>query len=197
MAPFNSTQSEDIEVFKKRIKPMIMEKAVVLRLSRLCREIDRQYEFNNNGQLDNGVYHKQLNNSAEDAKKGGDKKKKDKKDKKEESSEDDELKFQVMQCSRSQGRDFLTEDFEDEADFKKQKKEFLSNMLANMTDAEKKLIESTFGTNHDLEVDEVKINHMVQYGYPRSYITKCLQENLPNYTTAGYYLLLMDQTYTS
>ena len=70
LAPFNSTQSEDIEVFKKRIKPMIMEKAVVLRLSRLCREIDRQYEFNNNGQLDNGVYHKQLNNSAEDAKKG-------------------------------------------------------------------------------------------------------------------------------
>ena len=66
-----------------------------------------------------------------------------------------------------------------------------------MTDAEKKLIESTFGTNHDLEVDEVKISHMVQYGYPKDYITKCLQENLPNYTTAGYYLLRMDQTYTT
>ena len=64
-----------------------------------------------------------------------------------------------------------------------------------MTDAEKKLIESTFGTNH-LEVDDVKIDHMVQYGYPREYIMKCLQENLPNYTTAGYYLLRMDQTYT-
>lgn len=92
LAPFNSTQSEDIEVFKKRIKPMIMEKALVLRLSRLCREVDRQYEFNNNGQLDNGVYHKQLNNSSEDVNKA-DKKKKDKKDKKDESSEDDELKF--------------------------------------------------------------------------------------------------------
>jgi serine/threonine protein kinase len=41
LAPFNSTQSEEIEVFKKRIKPMMMEKALVLRLSRLCREIDR------------------------------------------------------------------------------------------------------------------------------------------------------------
>lgn len=37
---------------------MMCEKNLVLRLSRLCREIDRQYEFNNNGQLDNGVYHK-------------------------------------------------------------------------------------------------------------------------------------------
>ena len=96
LAPFNSTQSEDIEVFKKRIKPMMMDKNLVLRLSRLCREIDRQYEFNNNGQLDNGVYHKQINNSAENLQKD-DKakdKKKDKKEKKsQESSEDDELKF--------------------------------------------------------------------------------------------------------
>ena len=122
LAPFNSTQSEDIEVFKKRIKPMMLDKNLVLRLSRLCREVDRQYEFNNNGQLDNGVYHKQLNNSAEDAQKDDKtkEKKKDKKDKKkdQESSEDDELKFQVMQCSRSQGRDFLTEECEELPDFK-------------------------------------------------------------------------------
>ena len=58
LAPFNSTQSENFESFKKRIQPMMFEKNLVLRLSRLCREIDRQYEFNNNGQLDNGVYHK-------------------------------------------------------------------------------------------------------------------------------------------
>ena len=42
---------------------MMYDKNLVLRLSRLCREIDRQYEFNNNGQLDNGVYHKQVNAS--------------------------------------------------------------------------------------------------------------------------------------
>jgi len=78
LAPFNSTQSEDMEQFKKQIKPMLAEKNLILRLSRLCREIDRQYEFNNNGQLDNGVYHKQMNNSVEDGGqkgKGADKKK--------------------------------------------------------------------------------------------------------------------------
>ena len=40
----------------------------ILQFSRKCREIDRQYEFNNNGQLDYGVYHKNIaagNNSFE------------------------------------------------------------------------------------------------------------------------------------
>jgi len=77
---------------------MLAEKNLILRLSRLCREIDRQYEFNNNGQLDNGVYHKQMNNSVEyggQKGKGADKKKnKELDDQKSESEdEDDELKF--------------------------------------------------------------------------------------------------------
>ena len=38
---------------------------MVLNLARRCREIDRQYEFNNNGDLDNGVYHKFVYNSEE------------------------------------------------------------------------------------------------------------------------------------
>ena len=58
LAPFNSTQSEDFDTLKRRIKPMLCDKHDVMRLNRLCREVDRQYEFNNNGQLDNGVYHK-------------------------------------------------------------------------------------------------------------------------------------------
>ena len=120
LAPFNSTQSEDMEVFKQQIKPMLCEKNMALRLSRLCREIDRQYEFNNNGQLDNGVYHKQINNSADDKSvDSGDKglgekeeklskRKQSKRDKKEkdDSGSDDadsESRFQVIQCSKSHG----------------------------------------------------------------------------------------------
>ena len=41
LAPFNSTQSEDFETFKQNIKPMMCDKNLVIRLSRLCREIDR------------------------------------------------------------------------------------------------------------------------------------------------------------
>lgn len=36
---------------------------MVLKFARRCREIDRQYEFNNNGDLDNGVYHNKVYNS--------------------------------------------------------------------------------------------------------------------------------------
>lgn len=38
---------------------------MVLKFARRCREIDRQYEFNNNGELDNGVYHKFINNTED------------------------------------------------------------------------------------------------------------------------------------
>ena len=38
---------------------------MVIKFARKCREIDRQYEFNNNGDLDNGVYHKFVNNTNE------------------------------------------------------------------------------------------------------------------------------------
>ena len=39
-----------------------------------------------------------------------------------------------------------------------------------MNEAERKLIESTFGTNKEMEIDEVKVNLLLQYGYPRHYI---------------------------
>ena len=33
---------------------------------------------------------------------------------------------------------------------------------------------------------------LVQFGYPREYVQESLQDNSPNYVTAGYYLLMMD-----
>lgn len=40
------------------------DKQRVIRFHKRCREIDRQYEFNNNGALDNGVYHKVVANNS-------------------------------------------------------------------------------------------------------------------------------------
>ena len=47
------------------VQSLIQDKMMGLNFARRCREIDRQYEFNNNGELDNGVYHKFINNSEE------------------------------------------------------------------------------------------------------------------------------------
>lgn len=68
LAPFNSTQSQIMDEGKLRpsVEKLVCEKMMVLNFARRCREIDRQYEFNNNGELDNGVYHKFINNSDEE-----------------------------------------------------------------------------------------------------------------------------------
>jgi len=54
--------------------------------------------------------------------------------------------------------EFLTEDYQDE---KKTKEQFIKNMLSNLPDAERQLIESTFGTNKEMELDESKIDKLV------------------------------------
>jgi len=61
LAPFNSTKSnlEDIEInysLPSEIKDLIQSKSC-LKFSTRAREIDQQYEVNNNAELDNGVYH--------------------------------------------------------------------------------------------------------------------------------------------
>lgn len=49
LAPFNSTQSNLDLHMRESIQELLCEKMIVLNFARRCREIDRQYEFNNNG----------------------------------------------------------------------------------------------------------------------------------------------------
>ncbi len=78
LAPFNSTQSNMDIKQQESIQNNLCEKMMVLKMARRCREIDRQYEFNNNGDLDNGVYHKYVYNSHEEDEDGDDKDENDK-----------------------------------------------------------------------------------------------------------------------
>jgi proteasome lid subunit RPN8/RPN11 len=50
----------DLESFMKSILRMapMEEKKEVFKFAARCRDQDRQYEINNNAELDNGVYHK-------------------------------------------------------------------------------------------------------------------------------------------
>jgi hypothetical protein len=61
LAPFNSTRSQidlsdDDLIIKKLIKPKY-----VIRFEAKVKEIERQYEINNNAELDNGVYNQDEN----------------------------------------------------------------------------------------------------------------------------------------
>jgi len=40
-----------------------------------------------------------------------------------------------------------------------------------------------------------QISKITSYGYPEDYIIEAMSKMLPNYCTAGYYLLEMDQNY--
>jgi hypothetical protein len=61
LAPFNSTCSNLKEIERHysipdEIKEMIQSKSC-LKFAGRVKEIDKQYEVNNNAELDNGVYH--------------------------------------------------------------------------------------------------------------------------------------------
>ena len=56
--------SEDDED-EREIKQMMVPKRQILHFSAKVKEIDRQYELNNNAELDNGVYHENSDNEDE------------------------------------------------------------------------------------------------------------------------------------
>lgn len=60
LAPFNSTKSNlgpDVPALTESMKALLQSKRCIKFAPRV-REIDKQYEINNNAELDNGVYHK-------------------------------------------------------------------------------------------------------------------------------------------
>ena len=55
LAPFNSTKSHISEIHDS-VKAIMFKKGEIFKLNAKVRDHDRQYEFNNNKELDNGVY---------------------------------------------------------------------------------------------------------------------------------------------
>jgi len=73
LAPFNSTKSNLAEIERNyslpsEIKDLIQSKSC-LKFNTRAKEIDQQYEVNNNAELDNGVYH-DFNKDDKEAKDG-------------------------------------------------------------------------------------------------------------------------------
>jgi hypothetical protein len=56
LAPFNSTISKSFSSWSESVKEMITNKNKLIKFGPKAKELDRQYEMNNNCELDNGVY---------------------------------------------------------------------------------------------------------------------------------------------
>lgn len=68
LAPFNSSVSDDREFETiNRKQALMVDKKALIKFAARCRDQDRQYEINNNCELDNGVYHKFVYSSHEGA----------------------------------------------------------------------------------------------------------------------------------
>lgn len=195
---------------RQSVKELIVEKMMVIKFARKCREIDRQYEFNNNGDLDNGVYHKFVNNT------NGENEEDDSENKSK--IEDIDLLAKPMLVSsrlmdkEEDGiyeRDSFEEEFKNFKNMEKNqerarqvheksviKDELIKNRNQGM-DLDEELVKTyeTYQDKFKVNFDKEKIGKLVGFGYPKEFIIKSLKENDPNYCTAGYYLMLMDQNY--
>jgi hypothetical protein len=56
LAPFNSSHSDLLALQHSALQ--MMEPQRIIKFNAKLAEVNRQYERNNNAQLDNGVYHK-------------------------------------------------------------------------------------------------------------------------------------------
>jgi serine/threonine protein kinase len=65
LAPFNSTRSHLSELHDS-FREQMYKKGEMLKLQAKVRDIDRQYEFNNNCELDNGVYNRFVNENEDE-----------------------------------------------------------------------------------------------------------------------------------
>ena len=190
LAPFNSSLSDfDEEEFQGMGAELIIhrlfqdaaplqDKKATVRFAARCRDQDRQYEINNNGELDNGVYHKFVYSSRDGNP--------------DPSSSADELR---PQSSRNRERPSGDRMFKNEIDKRvKEGKQFESEA----TDAEEYGLEDSADSHQGLdgaEVDEERINTLMKFGYPEAYVRYCLVEGEACYCMAAYYLLGEDQRY--
>lgn len=60
LAPFNTTKSnfQSINILSESVKELIVDKFIVIKFGMRVKEIDKNYELNNNCNLDNGVFNK-------------------------------------------------------------------------------------------------------------------------------------------
>lgn len=65
LAPFNSTLTHISQDLRDSVKELIINHRIV-KFHQRVKEIDRQYEKNNNCELDNGVYNKAVEDEAEE-----------------------------------------------------------------------------------------------------------------------------------
>jgi hypothetical protein len=190
LAPFNSTISEvqtlDEEGKEKpyqwpdEVRKLIVPKRI-LKFAPKVKDLDRQYEHNNNADLDNGVYNNigneddPANNREED-----------------EEDEDDSLKGSFKATELSSDDERAEEEAAQRRIRQKEKEE------SELLEFEKQIKMKYVRYQEPVEViDRDLVNAIAAEGgvYPREYLMRALQTKEMNYATANYHLVLKKQQF--
>lgn len=191
LAPFNSSISDSSRVdLAAEVRELMAPKADVMRFAARCRDQDRQYEINNNCELDNGVYHKFVYSSGD-----GDNV----------PISDDEASRNDTSHGESEERGYggVRKRIQSAKQDRRLKEvtPLLEESAQRVLAGEDSELEdygpefASFASQNTFIIEEERLNKMVSLGYDRDYIIRCLTTNQNNYCTSGYYLLGTDQNY--
>ncbi len=194
LAPFNSTVTEILENEEgKRAAAerdsMMQDKRSMIKFCAKVRDIDRQYEKNNNGEIDNGVYNKLVCESSNDEGKG---------ESLDSSSSHDSLRDDNLEPHNSSA--VLNSLASEEENKQVPRLDAIGpedggkSLHARMTEQDVATEESEIGMlpGNNCGVDMTIVEKVAGFGYPRAYLLKCLRANELNYATTTYYLLKED-----
>ena len=166
LAPFNSTTSEMIEGSSDQ---KAIDKKELIKFSPKVRDYDRQYEKNNNGELDNGVYNKFVCESKVSN----------------QSIENDELEC-VKNSIESKEDVRLNNDSHVES---KKDLGFSQHKLICSDNLDKSDL-SIQANYDDLEINSEAMKQLENFGFPKFLVENGLKSNELNHATTTYYLLL-------
>jgi hypothetical protein len=148
LAPFNSTKSHLSSRMHESVEELMEDKRELMRFEVKVRELDRQYEMNNNGELDNGVYNKFVNNSIRNDDDG-------------DKANEELISHPSTFASHAEDKDYLSQLNEVFADEKLHgdRNNTLLNNLESMV------------SNYNFKINQGIINLMKEkFGYPLDYI---------------------------
>ncbi|MCQ2815690.1 MAG: protein kinase [archaeon] len=172
LAPYNTSCEESSNEDKKEyLESSLSIENGLIKFNSQAKILNRNYELNNNGEIDHGVLIKNTKIKSENKSK-------------ENKSKEEEDNFKLLNNISLEENEFNQKDTPEpiftNSDSERRKTHSKNNSQRNVSSIE---------NSSTLLIDESALKTMESLGYQKDYVKKCLNNNELNYATATYYLL--------
>mmetsp|Transcript_15985 Transcript_15985/g.11531 ORF Transcript_15985/g.11531 Transcript_15985/m.11531 type:complete len:322 (-) Transcript_15985:42-1007(-) len=191
LAPFNSTRShiDEGQHLRRSVQDLVIDKQY-LKFAPKVKEINRQYEQNNNAELDNGVYHQ--DDEEEEKKANSLETSFDKNEQVDllNDPEEDKLQSEIEEGQRKKKQSEWQKIEQQIVDDQRTESEARCD-----TDLEDSITHAGLQRVQTLVINDKLVAEIERTGYPRSYIVQSLNNDELSYVTAFYYLLCTNKEF--